>query len=105
MLDAVYGGGEGAFLNIYHALLNLVGAQTVVLPDDAHHRNVDHREDIRGGAKQHERAKQNQENRHYDKRIWAVEGQVDNPHNSGAGRRWLFGFWAEGARGVALGPV
>ncbi len=70
VLDIVDRGGEGAFEAVNDAAGNLLGVHAGVIPQDADDRNVDIRKDVRGGAKNGNRADNQQQNGGHDKGIW-----------------------------------
>ena len=69
VLDVAHRNGEHAFFHGSHSFFKFVGVQPGILPDDADHRDVDGREDIRGGAQQDERCEQHQEQGGHYKRV------------------------------------
>ena len=73
MLDVVDRGGERAFLGVNDALLNLACAQPGVAPNDADHRDVNRRENIRRRLDQDKRRNQQQKQRSYYKGIRSIK--------------------------------
>ena len=60
MLDVVDGGRQRAFLGVVEPLFNVFRVQAGIRPDDADHRDVNGRENIRRRAQQHEGRQQEQ---------------------------------------------
>src|SRR5260370_1320413 len=69
VLDVVDCGREGAFLGINHALLDIPCREARILPNDAHYRDVDGREDVRWRAQQNKRCQQQEQQRRNHKRV------------------------------------
>ncbi len=80
MLDVVDRHREGAFMRVSDALLELLGIEAVVSPDDTDDRDVDRRENIRRRPQQNQRCQQNQQQRGHHKRVRPAKGESDNPH-------------------------
>ena len=93
VLDVVDGGGEGPLADGDDALLHLLGRDAAVGPDDADHRDVDHREDVGGRREDGDAAQDGDEHRHHHEGVGAPQRQPDDPHgstspaDSGNGRR------------------
>ena len=56
------------------------GRQAGVVPDDRDHRDVDLREDVGRHVEQRERRRQDDQHRHHDERVRALERQLDHRH-------------------------
>jgi hypothetical protein len=82
MFDIVDRGGNAAFVNRNDAIRHLLGSESVVVPDHAHHRYPDVREDVGGGTQNHQRADQQNQQRQHNEGIRAVESDSYNPHMS-----------------------
>jgi hypothetical protein len=82
VLDVLDIGCERAFIVRGDALRHVLCGESVVGPDDAHHRNVDVRKDIRRRSHDRERADQEQQEREDNEGIGPAKGQSDDPHKS-----------------------
>jgi hypothetical protein len=54
--------------------------QAAVVPDDRDHRDVDFREDVGRDLQQDEGRGQDDQHRHHDERVGALERQLDHGH-------------------------
>ena len=80
MLDVADRGRQAALGRAGDALAHLLRRQAVVVPDDADDRDVDVREDVgRHGQQREGRGEQDQQ-RHDDERVGALERYSDDPH-------------------------
>ena len=89
VLDVVDRGTERALVSVDDALLNLLRAQSRVLPDDADDRDVDRRKNIRRRPQQHERRHENEHQCGHHEGVGPTEGEADHPHglDHASGRR------------------
>jgi len=74
MLNIVNRRRERALVRIDQALFDVSRGKAGILPDDAHHRDVDGRENIRGRAQQHERRQEQQQQRGHHEGVRAPQG-------------------------------
>src|SRR5437016_5093446 len=82
MLDIINGGGKRSLRDANDPVGHVLRHEAVIVPDDADHRNVDVRENVRWGAENCQRPHNYDEYRHHHKCIWPPQCQSDNPHNS-----------------------
>src|SRR5437667_250689 len=82
MLDIINGGGKRSLRDANDPVGHVLRHEAVIVPDDADHRNVDVRENVRWGAENCQRPHNYDEYRHHHKCIWPPQRQSDNPHNS-----------------------
>src|ERR1022692_3611799 len=80
MLDIVDRGGDAALGNRDNAIGHLLGWESVVVPDHAHHRYSYVRKDIGRGTQDHQRADQQNQQRQHHERIRTIESDSYNPH-------------------------
>ena len=72
VVDVIDCGGEGSFMGKDESLFDVFGAQARVAPDDADHRNVNGRKNVRRGAQQNKRRQQKKKHGCHDERVRAV---------------------------------
>jgi len=63
-----------------NALADLLRRQAGVDPDDADHRNIDLGENVRGHLEQHKRCCEEDQQRHYQKRVRPPQRNFNDPH-------------------------
>jgi hypothetical protein len=61
--------GKGALRGGSDAIRHIFGRKTLIVPDDADHRNVDLREDVRGSAQNYDRREEQDQECHHDKGV------------------------------------
>src|SRR5215469_176776 len=82
MFDVIDGDAQGALVSIHQALLHFLRIESRVLPDNADHRDVYVRKNVRRRAQQDEgRDDQKQQCGHHE-REWPAQCQANNPHKS-----------------------
>src|SRR5471032_2027047 len=71
---------QRAFIVRRDPVRHVLRGETVIRPDDAYHRDIDIRENIRRGAHDGKRSDQEQQDRKHNEGIGPAQGQSDNPH-------------------------
>ena len=76
-LDVLYvidRGRDGVLAEGRDLLRHLIGGEPTVLPDDRDHWNIDLGKDVRRRVLDRHHAKQHDQERHHDERVWAPKG-------------------------------
>src|SRR5262245_40916881 len=81
MFDADDVGGERSLEVRDDATFHLFRRETVVLPDDAHDREVDIGKNVHWHRRDGRSTKNGDEQRHDDERVWATKREPDDPHD------------------------
>ena len=84
VLDVAHRRRQAALVLGRDPLAHLLRRQAVVVPDDRDHRDVDLREDVGRHVEQRERRRQDDQHRHHDERVRALERQLDHGHRNRA---------------------
>src|SRR6185437_7575999 len=80
VLDVIDGDRETALAADRDDGRHLFRRNAAVSPDDAHHGDVDFRENVGGHAHHRHDAENHDQQRHDDEGIRALQRQLDNPH-------------------------
>ncbi len=73
MLDVVHRSGQIAFGDGDDPVRNILRVQSVIVPDNADHGDVDIRKDVCGGAKNRQPAEDENQNSEYREGVWPLQ--------------------------------
>jgi len=80
VLDVVDQSGQTALVLRGDAVAHFLGGQPSVVPDDADHRNIDFRKDVRGHPQKNQWRRKEDQQRHDQERIRPPQRNLNDPH-------------------------